>query len=144
MKKASTTRTKTEKKQISVRIRKEIMDSYYALAESDEMKITDMIEEGFYLAVQQRLKLPIVTKQARYLVTKASLDDQWLHILFDVYLHYPLPPVGEFDREALRAKLYWLSKQEDFNSVLSTLTGQQGPVHDDSDSARAHGRVIEP
>jgi hypothetical protein len=141
LKSSGTTRKKVEKTQISVRIRKEIMDSYYALAESQgEMKITDMIEEGFYLAVQAHLKRPMVLQQARYLIDNATLDEAWFVVLFLAYLRTradDLSVYNENERDNVKKRLLMLSTHAYFWDALNSYGRVPGVLEPPAGSALA-------
>jgi hypothetical protein len=65
---------KKEKTQISVRIDKAVMDLAYAHIGTSKQRITDYLERGIILAMQQDLKMPPIASQVRFMVSHAKRD----------------------------------------------------------------------
>ena len=66
-----------EKVQLTVRIDKELMDRAYAQIKQDNARITDVLEEGLILALQQRDEsMPRLTSQVRFLVANTTKQQQ--------------------------------------------------------------------
>lgn len=63
-----------EKTQISVRIDKAVMDLAYEHIGSSKDRITDFIERGLILAMQEKFRLPPICSQVRFLATHAPRE----------------------------------------------------------------------
>lgn len=114
-------RKKVERQQLSVRLDKRVLNLLYALAERRGERLTDVLEYGGMLAIEEGLKESPMTEQARYLVAQASPDERWLVTLFLVYLRVPSQALSVFnsmDRELFKKKMYMLGTQPEFRAVL--------------------------
>jgi len=67
---------KKEKCQISVRVAMEVMDAAYEHMRRTGCRITDLIERGMILAIEQDLQLPHAAQQVRFLLPNATIDGQ--------------------------------------------------------------------
>src|SRR6516165_2884459 len=67
---------KQEKKQISVRIDKAVMDLAYVSMKQDGERITDLLERGLVLALAEKTRIPVLTSQLRFIVQKLSIERQ--------------------------------------------------------------------
>jgi hypothetical protein len=114
-------RKKIDRQQLSVRIDKRILKMLYALAERKGERLTEVLEHGGILAVEEGLKESPVTEHARYLVAKATPDEQWLVTLFLVYLRLPSEAISVFnsmDRETFKKKMYMVPMHANFREIL--------------------------
>jgi hypothetical protein len=114
-------RKKVERTQISVRIETKVLNMAYRLVAQKKQKITDVIEDGIFLAVQAAAKEGPVTERTRYLVSRATPEEQWfVHHLLG-YLRMPLDnPVEELERKTLKEKLTLIADRPSFRSAIKT------------------------
>jgi adenosyl cobinamide kinase/adenosyl cobinamide phosphate guanylyltransferase len=85
---------KKEKEQITVRIDKDLLDRVNAQIQQDNFRLTDLVEEGLFLALKQRDEnMSQLTKQVRFMVanlTKVQQQQLRWYLTFSV-----LPDLGE-------------------------------------------------
>lgn len=64
-----------EKVQITIRIDEQLMQAVYAQIKEDNLRITEMVEEGLVLALEKRRhQLPAWTKQIRFVLANATAE----------------------------------------------------------------------
>jgi hypothetical protein len=86
---------KKEKTQISVRIDKAVMDLAYRHIGNNKLRITDFMERGLILAMQEALKLTQIASQVRFMVLHATRDS--LEMVEALLALIAIPQVAELD-----------------------------------------------
>jgi hypothetical protein len=114
-------RKKVERTQISVRIETKVLNKVYKLINQKQQKITDAIEDGLYLYLQAGTKEGPVTERARYLVSRATPEEQWfVHHLLGHLREALNNPIEELERKTLKEKLALIAQRPSFRSAIKT------------------------
>jgi len=86
-----------EKVQLTLRIDRDLMEQAYAMIKDTNQRITDVVERGLVLAMQEEDALPKVMSKVRFLVANCTKEQQEKVLLFLSFLILekiaPLTPV---------------------------------------------------
>lgn len=104
------------KTQISTRIDNEIYAAMQEIKQEYGYTDSQMIEQGLPLLAKLYLK----EGRARRVLNAATLDEDWLAVLFCAHLREPLDPLQETSRDALLKMLRLLPTMPWFNDVLAS------------------------
>jgi hypothetical protein len=114
-------RKKVERTQISVRIETKVLNMAYKLVNQKKQKITDVIEDGIFAVTQAASKEGPVTERSRYLVSRATPEEQmFVHHLLGHLREALNNPIEELERKTLKEKLALIAQRPSFRSAIKT------------------------
>ena len=119
-------RRRKTRDQVTVRIDKDLMAEANVYLEKNQMRLTDLVEEGVILCLNQRDLSPML-RQCRLLSTKLPLRLQKLTLSFWVYVRSKRPSEQEEMLRALVEEILWNFKDtEEYARGLEKLGGSLG------------------